>query len=227
MVSVKPNHSMSISSNFNRTAGGGLDAQNVTLRSLITFAYDVRDHQLTGGPGWMDSDRYDILAKPGENDNPNGEKRSFQQDFAGIRLKLRKVLADRFQLVVHTETRELPVYMLTVGKNGPHLAESKSAGLQINNRNGLMVCRKISMQQFADHALATRLGRTVLDRTGLPGEYDFDVKYAEDRGAAAASDVSGPDFLTAMQEQLGLKIESGKGPVEVLVVDRVEKASAN
>ncbi len=151
----------------------------------------------------------------------------FEEAFHEIRLKLRTLLADRFQLKVHTETREMPIYVLIVAKNGPHIEPSKSDGLTINNRNGLVICKKITMQQFAGGSLTWRMGRSVVDKTGLAGEYDFEIKYVEDRGAAAAADISGPDFLTAMQQQIGLKLEQAKGPVEVLIVDRAERASAN
>jgi len=224
VASVKPNNSGGTSSNFNRTAGGGLHAINVTLRDLIIFAYDLRGHQLVGGPSWLDHDRYDVLAKPAQNDNPSGARRSFEEDWRGIRMSLRAVLADRFQLAVHSETREMPIYALMVAKGGPHLQPSQAEGLTINNRNGLVICKKASMKQFAERALANRLGRTVVDQTGLSGEFDFEIKYVEDQ---LANDTAGPDFLTAMKEQVGLILQSQKGPVEVTVVDRAEKAAAN
>ena len=127
-----------------------MHAINVTLREMILFAYDIRDQQLTGGTGWMGSDRYDVLAKPSQNDNPTGAKRSFDEDFRGIRVRMRALLADRFQLAIHKETREMPIYALVAAKNGPHLEESKSDGLTINNRRGLVTCKKVSMKAFVD-----------------------------------------------------------------------------
>jgi uncharacterized protein (TIGR03435 family) len=112
VASVKPNTSGRNGSDFNRTPGGGLHAINVTLREMILFAYELREQQLTGGPGWMGSDRYDVFAKTSEDDNPTGSKRSFDEDFRGIRLKMRALLAERFQLAVHVETREMPIYAL-------------------------------------------------------------------------------------------------------------------
>jgi uncharacterized protein (TIGR03435 family) len=224
VASVKPNTSMSTSSNFNRTAGGGLNAINVTLQEMVLFAYDLREHQLIGGTGWLNNDRFDVVAKPGHDDVV--ETRNFEEAFGKIRLKLRALLADRFKLTVHTETRELPIYALVVGKNGAHLSPAKDVGLDIKNQTGHLLCKGISMKNFADRMLAYRMKRTVVDKTGLAGEFDFEVKYLDDRGAAS-TDASGPDFLTAMQEQLGLKLESQKGPVEVLVIDRAEKPSAN
>jgi len=226
VASVKPNTSSELGSNFNRMPGGGLHAINVTLRELIRFAYDIGEHQLIGVSGWMGSDRYDVMAKPTQNDNPTGAKRSFDEEFNGIRLRMRTLLADRFGLVVHKETKELPVYALMVVKGGPHLQPTTSDGLKINNRNGLVICRKISMKDFAERALSYRMGRSVIDKTGIPGEFDFDIKFT-DESAGPNGEPTGPDFLAAMREQLGLVLQSQKAPVEVIVVDKAEKASAN
>jgi uncharacterized protein (TIGR03435 family) len=226
VASIKPNNSNSQNSNFNRMTGGGLHAINVTLREMILFAYDIRDQQLIGSSGWIDNDRYDVLAKPTQNDNPTGAKRSFEEDFAGLRPKLRALLADRFGLAVHRETREMPIYALVVGKNGSRLEPSKSENHTLNNRRGLVICKKGTMKQFAENSLTWRMGRTVVDKTGLTGEFDFELKFLEDQ-AVAAGDTSLPDFLTAMREQLGLVLQSQKAPVEVIVVDHVERASLN
>jgi uncharacterized protein (TIGR03435 family) len=228
VASIKPNTSMGNNISINRSPGGGLRATNVPLRMLITFAYDIRDHQLVGGPGWINDYRYDIVAKPPGGAEAVAEPKGFSmQEFELIRKRTQALLADRFKLAFHTETREMPVYALVVGKNGAHLEPSKSENMSIQGSTGVLRCKKISMKEFADRALGNRMGRTVLDKTGLTGEYDFEIKYAEDRGAAATADVSGPDFLTALQEQLGLKLEPQKGPVPVIVVDRVEKATEN
>jgi uncharacterized protein (TIGR03435 family) len=226
VASIKPNNSGSPNSGFNRMAGGGLNATNVTLREMILFAYEFRDQQLIGASGWMDSDRYDVMAKPTQNDNPTEAKRSFDEDFRGLRLKARALLADRFKLAVHTETRDLPIYALVIAKNGHHLQPSRSENLRINNRKGLIICNKVTLKQFAENTLTYKMGRTVVDKTGLTGEFDFELKYVEDQ-AAAAGDNSAPDFLTVLRQQLGLVLESQKGPVEVLVIDHAEKASVN
>jgi uncharacterized protein (TIGR03435 family) len=207
-------------------AGGGLHAIHVTLREMILFAYDIRGHQLIGASGWMDDERYDVLAKPAQNDNPTGARRSHEEEWRGIRLNLRTLLADRFQLAIHKETRELPIYALVAAKNGPRLEFSKSEWLTINNRNGQVICKKVTMKQFAANTLTWRTGRTVVDETGLSGEFDFELKFVEDQ-AAAAGDNSLPDFLTALRDQLGLVLRSQKGPVEVIVVDHAGRASEN
>jgi uncharacterized protein (TIGR03435 family) len=225
VATIKPSRPDSLGSNFNRRPGGGIECLNVTLREMILFAYDIRPHQLTGGPPWLDKDRYDVLAKPDRNDNPTGAKRGFNEDFHEIRLRMRSLLASRFQLALHPETRELPIYALLVAKGGPRLRKSTSDGLSIHNSNGFVECTKITMKDFAERPLTYRMGRTVVDETGLSGEFDFEMKFVEDQ--ALAADTSGPDFLTALQQQLGLKLESRKGPVQVYVVDRAEKPTAN
>jgi uncharacterized protein (TIGR03435 family) len=193
---------------------------------MVLFAYDLREPQLVGAPGWIDSERYDVIAKPSQDDNPTGAKRSFEEDFRGLRLKMRSLLADRFQLEVHNETREMPIYALMVAKSGSRLEPSTSENHTLNNRTGLVIGKKITMKQFAENSLTWRMGRTVVDKTGLAGEFDFEFRFVEDK-AAAAGDNSLPDFLTAMRNQLGLVLESQKGPVEVVVVDRVARASVN
>jgi uncharacterized protein (TIGR03435 family) len=226
VASVKPNRSGAVSSNFNRRPGGGIEAINVSLKELILFAYEIREQQLVGGPAWLDKERYDVVAKPAENDNPTAAKRSFEEDFRQIRLKMRTLLSDRFQLLVHNETRQLPIYVLVVAKGGAHLTPSTSEGLTIHNQKGRLECKKVTMKQFAENSLTYRMGRTVVDETGLTGEYDFDFKYAEDQ-IAPSPDPDLPDFLTALREHLGLSLKSEQGPVDVIVVDRAEKASTN
>jgi uncharacterized protein (TIGR03435 family) len=229
VASVKSNTSMDSGTSINRALGGEFSATNVTLKMLITFAYDVRPHQLSGGPGWMDSDRYDILARPSAEDAA-AEPKSYsftEGDQDRLHQRVQALLADRFKLVVHRETREMPVLALVVAKGGPHLQEPKGAGPSIQGRMGQLTCKKVSMKMFSERLLSQRMGRNVVDQTGLAGDFDFEIKYVEDRGAAATADVSGPDFLTAMQEQLGLKLESQKGPVQIVIIDHVEKASAN
>ena len=226
VASVKPSANTLNGSNFNRQTGGGLRATNVSLKALILFAYDIREQQLVGGPNWLDKDTYDIVAKPSENDNPTGAKRSFEEEFRGLRLRTRALLASRFHLVVHNETKEMPVYELLLAKGGPKMEPSNAEGLTINNRKGLTLCKKVTMPLFAANSLTYKMGRTVIDKTGLTGEYDFEIHYVDDQ-AAAAGDTSGPDFLTAMREQIGLRLESARGPVQVLVIDGAEKPSAN
>lgn len=205
---------------------GDFTAQNVTLRNLIAYAWQIKEFQTVGGPKWLDSDHYDVLAKP-PHDGAASD--------ADNHLRMRALLADRFQLAVHADTRELPVYALVVAKNGPHLAPAKSGDERkgIEARRGQINCRAVSMKRFAEWGLAPRLDSIVLDKTGLEGEFDFTLQYADDSPPKPGAepppppDPSPPDLPSALQQQLGLKLETQKAPVEVIVVDRAEKASAN
>ena len=147
------------------------------------------------------------------------------------------LLADRFRLVIHRESKEAPVYALVVGKSGPKVEESKEPdgapqNMSTNNNGGKvqMTAKRISMAQLATN-LSGNLGRPVLDRTGLPAKYNFKMDWSVDLNARQAEnsglDSSGPTIFTAIQEQLGLRLESTKGPVEIIVIDRAEKASEN
>jgi uncharacterized protein (TIGR03435 family) len=144
--------------------------------------------------------------------------------------KLRVLLADRFQLKVHQETKELPVYALVVAKNGPRIqAADDSAGSGLNARRGETGKTEITGKKvplsFLVRLLSNQVGRTVLDKTELKGTYDFKMIFAPDLGPEP--DVDGPSIFTALQEQLGLKLDPQKGPVEVLAVDGVQKGSEN
>jgi len=223
--------------------------ERMTLRDLVVFAYGVRDFQITGGPGWIDADRYNIEAK---GEGPP----SHSQEYVVLQYRrLQTLLRDRFRLTIHRETKELPVYELTVAKGGPKLqtpncvqrepgdftiAPGKYCGLMGGSMaSGRLQASSTTMSNLANY-LSRMLSRTVVDKTGITGEFDFQFTFTPDTpavpsadaagprpaGGAAAAD-SGPDIFTAMQEQLGLKLESAKGPVQVLVIDHAEKPSEN
>jgi uncharacterized protein (TIGR03435 family) len=177
----------------------------VTARRITLEAYRLTQYQLFGGPGWLGSDRFDLEAKA-EAANENQ-----------LRQMLQTLLAERFQLVVHRETREMPVYALMVGKNGTKLREWKE-GDPIPQFHGSNNFRdQGTMQHFADFLCnGPGVDRPVLDKTGLKGVYSFYAEWDDDQ-----------DFLHAMQEQFGLKLESQKGPVDVLTIDHIEKPSSN
>jgi len=200
---------------------GKLTTQNATLRMLVRFAFNVRDHQILGGPGWLDAERYDIVAKP-ESKSRNGEE--FRQMVQGL-------LAERFSLKTHRETREMPVYALVAGKNGPRLSETTGPTAFCKYVSGLLTCQKVPMPYLASE-LARRLGREVVDRTGLTGEYDLKLEWTPDEfqvpgpgevSARPPGDSVGPSLFQAIQERLGLKLEAAKGPVAVVVIDSAEK----
>jgi uncharacterized protein (TIGR03435 family) len=153
-----------------------------------------------------------------------------------LRARLLTLLQERFKLVTHRETRELPIYVLSVSKSGPKLEASKAKpedGPQIRGGGPAGIsCKKVTIKMLADMVLSTALGRTVVDNTGLTGEYDFTLNMPPDEPRppgqiAAASDPVDSSLILAIQEQLGLKMESKRGPVQVVVIDQVERPSVN
>jgi uncharacterized protein (TIGR03435 family) len=197
--------------------GGRFSAQNVTVRKLIRNAFGVDDFQIVGAPGWIDSVSYDIEAK-----TVGGVE--ITRD--NIPLLMQSLLENRFQLKFHRETQEMTEYALEVGKNGtklkPDTGDSKPS-LSTNSRSGFVTlsATKISLQDFAG-TLRRQLGRSVVDKTGLKGEFDFEMKWSSDE----APEGSGASIFTALQE-LGLRLVTTKGPVDIIAIDRVEKASEN
>jgi uncharacterized protein (TIGR03435 family) len=207
--------------------GGRVTASFVTLRDLIISAYDLRPDQISGGPGWIYSDRYDLVAKAAGNGTPTEEE---------LHQMMRSLLADRFRLQIHRQMKEMPVYALLVGKNGPKLKQSasdeKSSAII---SQGQIIFSKIALPALA-YNLSQFLDRPVLDRTGLSENYyDFKLEWTPDSNPTATdpnsisvrSSYSGPSIFTAVQEQLGLKLESVRAPQEILVIDRAERPSEN
>jgi bla regulator protein blaR1 len=210
---------------------------NTTLSDLITMAYDLHRQQITGGPAWFESDKYDITAKPDVPGQPN---------VAQLKMLIQKLVADRFQLKFHREKKDLNVYAITVGKTGSKLTKSQSdpnslpglffgraapSGMSFNVRNA-------TLAEVAGVLQGTVLDKPVVDQTGLSEKYDFTLKFTPDPGqmtglggapppAAADNLDAPPDIFAAFQQQLGLKLESTKAPAEVMVIDSVEKPSAN
>ncbi len=219
VASIKPNLSGSHSSGAGTDPGGKFSASNLTLRELIAYAYLIRDFQVTRGPGLLDSDRYDIQAKA------NTPKEMTRQEVAPY---LQSLLAERFQLKLHRETKEGSVYQLMIAKGGPklklHVGTGGMTGISGSSGAGVASIEgsKVSMDRLADH-LAGKADRPVIDKTGLTGEYDLRLEWSTEQNGVS----SGPSIFTALQEQLGLKVESAKGPVEIIVVDSAERASEN
>lgn len=208
-------------SNLNVAPGGRLTGGNVTVRKLIRNAFGVDDFQITSAPGWVDSESYDIEAK-----TVGGVE--ITRDNIGRLME--SLLKSRFQFQYHREMRETREYALEVAKTGLRLkpddidnkADSTPA-MRTNIRSGMVTFQatRISMQDFAG-GLRRQVGRPVVDKTGLSGEFDFDLTWSSDQ----AADGAGPSIFTALQE-LGLRLVSTKGSAETIVVDRVEKASEN
>ena len=215
--------------------GGGFSAQGVNLRFLILYAYGIQDFQLSGGPGWIASDRYDIEAKPEKPDSPAeyNEKTANER----VRERLRALLAERFHLALRKEAKELSTYSLVVAKGGPKLTETKPDGPRggIRRNSGMLLSTGAPFEYFVT-ALSQTLGRPVVDETGLGSKrFDFELRFAEDQsfaglkpGAPAAEEAADqPSIFTALQSQLGLKLEAKKGQVDFFVIERAEKPSAN
>ena len=238
VVSVKPNKSDSRVIRT-MTMADGLGMSNVTLKMLIANAYGIRQDLISGGPGWVDSEHFDLDAKVAGADVDTYRKLNRDQK----RTMLISALAERFKLKVHTETKIAPVYELTVAKGGPKLKDTAPVEAKPGDGPGAALPRKRNYYDFGPGhftfsgasigALASQLSsverRSVIDKTGLTGSYDIDLKWTPDDapvGGGADSD-TGPSIFTALQEQLGLKLEAAKGPVETLVVDHAEPPSEN
>jgi uncharacterized protein (TIGR03435 family) len=224
-ASIKPSKPGASGGSTFQFPPGGLNIMNATLRDIIETAYSVRDFQILGGPGWLNTERYDISAKTSPNGaQPNG--------IPETRRRLQTLLAQRFHLEIHRETRDLPIYALIVGKNGSKLIEAEAPSSSqsppgIRTSCGQMTGTITPMANLAVY-LERQLRRPVVDRTGLPGRYTFQVEWTPDSGPCSETGSSdGPSLFTALQEKLGLKLESTKGPVDVIVVDHAEKASEN
>jgi uncharacterized protein (TIGR03435 family) len=251
VASVKPAAPDQRGTFIRNMPGGRVSVTNMTLKELIQIAWRIQPFQVSGGPSWMDSARWDITAKPETTPKPDE-----------LPLMIQALLADRFQLTVHRETKELPVYALVVrkeGKLGPGLTEAKEGActapdmtkplpppepgkMPMLNCGGMMMnprqvrATAAPLSNLAP-ALSRILGRTVIDKTGLTGKYDIVLQWTPDESQvirqgpdappAPPSDSAPPSIFTALQEQLGLKLESQKGPVEIFIIDRVEKPSEN
>jgi uncharacterized protein (TIGR03435 family) len=197
------------------TNNGSLNYTNVTLKDVVGQAYKVPQSQITG-PDWIDSQRFDIAAKI-----PAGARDQVPQ-------MLQTLLSERFKMAVHRENKELPVYDLTIAKNGPKLKkiDSESGITSNSNRTRWHLDAKVNMRAFAEF-LSERVGRPVRDRTGLNGSFAITLDWAVDDAPGANENEAGPSLFTALQEQLGLKLDSTKGPVETIVVDHADRSPSD
>jgi uncharacterized protein (TIGR03435 family) len=198
--------------------GGRLVVVNASLKTLIRNAWGLLGFQVTGGPAWLDNDKFDIQAKTGTTEKISQDNRQ---------PLLQSLLADRFGLKFHWETREGQIYALIPDKTGHRFAEHTNApghGMNTSKGHGKARMRGINvpMSELASD-LGNQLGRFATDQTGLPGHYDFLLEWDPDQ----AGDNSGPSLFTAVRDQLGLRLEPRKGPMQVLVIDSAEKPSAN
>ena len=245
VASIKPDKSGTQMIMF-RLTPDGLNVSNTPLKLLIQQAYGVEENQVIGLPNGLTSERYDVEAKVDSSDVPKLKDLDPHQRMR----MLQPVLAERFQLKVHRETRDLPVYELVVAKGGPKFHEAKPGDTYSNGikgpdghsgpgliwmQDGRLTCQAVGIVDLT-RILSQRLGHNVLDKTGLTGKYDLAMEWPPEELPGPMSDggeggntaeSSGPSIFTVIQEQLGLKLESHKAPVEVLVIDHVEAPSAN
>jgi uncharacterized protein (TIGR03435 family) len=204
---------------------------------LTTLAYEILDFQLLGGPSWMASERYDVAAKAEQPEGTTLDPTSMTDDQIQSQIfeRLRVLLADRFHLAVHREMKEAPVYILVVGKRRSMLQPSHVSIEQreLRSRRGVVSAQGVPLEMLTK-LLSKELGRSVIDETGLGGLFDFKLEWTPDvTGSTVKEDglppavPEGPSLFTAIQEQLGLQLRSRRSPIEVLVVDRLERPSPN
>jgi len=217
-----------------RVQDSNIALRNLTLTEIMRNVYDVHPNLLIGLPAWASSERYDITGKPDVPGQPNGDQ---------LKIMLRKLLADRFQLKFHQDQRELPVFSLTVAKGGLKItrngvkADAKSEAKNdtsgvIFRGQGSVLLNNLSMDEFCRMLQSSALDRPVVNQTGLEGKYTFSLVWTpEQLGAnpapAALRADAPPDIYAALQQQLGLKVDATKLKVTVLVVDKVDKPSEN
>ncbi len=210
-------------------------AKNHALKTLVAAAYNLSPSAISGGPAWVDSDRYDIVAKaPGEV-RPNLDEQMSM---------LRKLLVDRFQLTFHREQKNLHVYALTIAKGGPKLKESTVSPdaspegpppliFVVSPQLVRLPGRNATMAELASVMQRAALEYPVLDKPGLSARYDFDLEFTPDETVfggtlgTGSDDFAKPALLAAISQQLGLRLEATRGPVEALVIDHVERPSEN
>jgi len=224
----------------------GFTGEGLSLHFLIRQAYGLEESQIVGGDKWVDSDQYAINAKMDEADIEALKKLDRDQGLKLRQKMMQALLADRFKLKTHRETRQLPVYELVPAKGGSKLQEARDGDTYPNGIKGpdgkssagmmRMGPGELTAQALPVKSLVTLLsdhtGRHVIDKTGLTGKYDFTLKWQENDepatdDSAKGADAAGPSLFTALQEQLGLKLEAQKAPVEVLVIDHAEKPTAD
>lgn len=217
VVSIKPNRSGDNSSHSSSDQGR-MTATNNSLRSFIQMAYGLPEYQVEG-PDWIRTERFDLAAKfPEELPKDRVKYRE------GLQAMLQKMLQDRFHLVVHREQRAMAVYGLVVDKKGIKFQEVPDTGSNSNSNNNHYEGTGVSMATFAA-VLSRRMDLPVIDMTGLKGAYKMKLDWVpEAKGDAATDAPAGPNLREALQDQLGLRLENRKAPVEVLVVDRIDRA---
>jgi len=220
VASVKRSQAAPRSSSGIRTAPGRLDAYNVTLQRCLIGAYGVGPNQIFGGPPWLNSDRFEISAKADQPVN----------DDAALMVMLQDLLAERFQLVLHRETRSIPALVLEVAKTGPKLERATGGAAATNTSTGsagvTIEARSADLNSFV-RILSRHTDLPVVNKAKLEGTFNFKLHWTLDNFRPVGPSTDAPSLFTAIQEQLGLRLRVEKAPVEVLVIDHAEPPSEN
>ncbi len=220
-------------------AGGRLLVTHATLRFLMKIAYDISDDQIVGGPAWVSNTRFDIQAKPATATGGDPQTLTKEQILLfhePIRLRLQRLLADRFQLEVRKESKPMPIFALVPVKSGPRMKKDSSPGdpkISIGVGRGLLTATRVDMPTLARFLSEGQVGRPVIDTTGLTGTFDFSLEWTPDPSLNPSvtnqqpTADAGTSIFTALQQQLGLKLEPRTSSSDYLVVTRAELPSAN
>ena len=233
VAAIKPGDPNNRQSGVHWAAGGRVANTNATVKALIAFAYGLPEEQILGGEKWVSSDEYSIVAKP-DSDSPIP---SGDAGYLKMKTLFQQLLGSRFKLKVHSETRQVAVYNLILAKSGKLREADSRSGSSLPTRAGHFIGTAVPIWALAQ-VLSQQLARPVTDKTGLSGKYNFDLTYAVDplqgdpfgpltRYSPSPSDDNSPSIFTALEEQLGLRLESTRGPLQVIIIDRAEKPEAN
>ena len=226
VVSIKPNKTATRSAGM-RLLPDGFAWTNIPLSSLVGSAYGIiMDSQISGLPDWATRENYDIVAKVNSDTAESWKKLSLNELWVAEKPMMRSILADRCQLKAHQETKELPVYDLVIAKHGLKMKEAPPNEKPMEIVGGGQMTAHAQMIDKIVSQFADTEGRIIVDKTGLGDKrFDFELKWTPDD--RPSTDDSAPSFLTALEEQLGLKLVPAKGPVEVLIIDHMERPSPN
>lgn len=211
-----------------RLSGRRFMTTGASVTDLMAFAYGLHRQQITGGPSWIESSKYDVVAEPDGEGRPNNQQ---------LRSMVQRLLADRWKMKVHRDTKELPVYAISVGKNLPKLTKTAgdpnaAAGVGFKP-TGEITVRDATISEFGGFLQRYVLDRPVVDKTEIPGKYDISLHWTPDEsqfGGAAklpSQTADDPELPAAMEQQLGLRLRADRSLVEVLVIDQMERPSEN
>ncbi len=224
VASIHPNTSGEQNYRIRTPPGGRFTGTNVTVKTLLLYAFDIKDFQMTGAPGWIGSERFDLDAKlgvPQGNETTQSNEATISPE--SLRPLLRSLLAARFGLTFHPGQKEATVYSLVAARSGPKLhANDGVHGHSTDWGKDHINAMAVTITEFG-RVLESQLDRIVVDDTGIAGNFDFQLKWTPDQTA----EQSGPSLFTAIQEQYGLRLESKKSMIDVIVIDRVERPTEN